>query len=175
MARRHPPIRGAVRALRGGMLATSSTALAVTAHGVSGGGWSEVLPALPMTLLVGLAGTALADRGRGSWTILGALGVAELAQHSLLSVMGGEHYITVPQVMLCAHVIAVLLTAALLARADAAVVAVASAVARLVPLALSLCPPPFAAPRPAVPTHSGHVLDVLLRRVCTRRGPPVLS
>jgi hypothetical protein len=160
------------------MLATSATGLAVTAHGVVGGGWPDVLPVLPLMLLIAVAGTALADRRRGPWTILGALVIAELSEHVLLSVTHGEHDVVTfdPWLMLAAHAVAVALTASLLARADSAILTVATAVAMLLPILWSPPRPAVVSgPRPMTAAPAGHVLDVLLRRVCARRGPPVLS
>lgn len=155
------------------MLAVSSTTLAVTAHGVAGGGWPEALPVLPLSLLIALAGTALADRWHGSWTIIGALGVTELAQHVLLSVMHGDS-VFASGLMTCSHLVALLLTAVLLARADAAIVAVAGAVRRLLPQVPSF-PHPDLVVAMAVRTPPSHVIEVLLRTALGRRGPPVLS
>jgi len=159
--------------MRGVMPAVSSTTLAVTAHGVAGGGWPETLPVLPLSLLIALAGTALADRWRSSWTIVGALGSAELAQHVLLSVMHGEGVFG-SGMMTGAHAIALLLTAVLLAKADATIVAVAGAVRRLLPVVPSF-PHPDHVVAPVAMSAPSHVLDVLLRRALGRRGPPVLS
>jgi hypothetical protein len=171
---RRQQLTGPVRVLRGAMLAVSSTTLAVTAHGVAGGGWPETLPVLPLSLLIALAGTALANRWRSSWTMVGALGATELTQHVLLSVTHGESLFD-SGLMPGAHLVALVLTAALLAKADAAVVAVAGAVRRLLPVTPSFPHPDrtTAAPMPAWP--SGHVVDVLSPRANGRRGPPVLS
>ena len=156
------------------MLAVSSTTLAVTAHGVAGGGWPEMLPVLPLSLLIALAGTALADRWRSSWTIVGALGVTELAQHLLLSVMHGDAVFG-SGVMAGAHGVALVLTAVLLAKADAAIVAVGGAVRRLLPVVPSFPHPDRFVAAPVLALPAGHVLDVLLRRSLGRRGPPILS
>ncbi len=158
------------------LLAVTSAALSVTAHGVAGGEVSEFAPALPLTLLIAFAGTAVADRGRRPWTILATLGVAQLGQHSLLNL--GHHTADgpglgfSPTAMTAAHVVAALLTGLLLARADATLHALVTAVSRLLP-------PPLA---PVVPTgalwalipapSANTLVDVLLRRVHGRRGPP---
>lgn len=129
-------------------------------------------------LLIAVAGTALADRRRGPWTILVALVIAELSEHLLLSVMrAGHDGVTFdPWLMLAAHAVAVTLTALLLARADSAILTVASAVAMLLPILWSpLRPVVVPGPGAVAAVAPGHVLDVLLRRVCARRGPPVLS
>jgi hypothetical protein len=156
------------------MLAVSSTTMAVTAHGVAGGGWPETLPVLPLSLLIALAGTALADRWRSSWTIIGTLGATELAQHVLLSVMHGEALFG-SGLMTGAHLVALLLTAVLLAKADAAIVAVAGAVRRLLPVVPSFRHADRVLVAPGALWPSSHVLDVLFRRSLGRRGPPVLS
>jgi hypothetical protein len=82
-------------------------------------------------------------------------------------------------VMLATHAVATLLTAALLLRADHALGAARAAVAWLVSRLQALCSPP---PRSAaetdhtsVPARPGLVLEVLLREVSPRRGPPVRS
>lgn len=150
----------------------------MTAHGAAGGGWPDVLPVLPLMLLIAVAGTALADRRRGPWTILVALVIAELSEHLLLSVMrAGHDGVTFdPWLMLAAHAVAVTLTALLLARADSAILTVASAVAMLLPILWSpLRPAVVPGPGAVAAVAPGHVLDVLLRRVCARRGPPALS
>jgi len=156
------------------MLAVSSTTLAVTAHGVAGGGWPETLPVLPLSLLIALAGTALADRWHSGWTIVGALGAAELAQHVLLSVMHGDSAFG-SGLMTGTHLVALLLTAMMLAKADAAIVAVAGAVRRLLPRVPSFPHPDRVAVASVVFRPSGHVLDVLFSRSLGRRGPPVFS
>lgn len=156
------------------MLAVSSTTLAVTAHGVAGGGWPETLPVLPLSLLIALAGTALADRWRSGWTMVGALGATEVSQHVLLSVTHGES-LSGSGWMTCAHSVALVLTAVLLAKADAAVVAVAGAVGRLLPVVPSFPHPDRLVAAPVLVWPSSHVLDVLLRHALGRRGPPALS
>ena len=155
------------------MLAVSSTTLAVTAHGVAGGGWPETLPVLPLSLLIALAGTAISDRWRSGWTIIGALGAAEISQHVLLSVMHGDS-VFASDLMTGAHLVALLLTAVLLVKADAAIVAVAGAVRRLLPRVPSFPHPDRVALAPVVLRPPDHVLDVLFGRSLGRRGPPVL-
>ncbi|MEU4442559.1 hypothetical protein AB0K14_01305 [Actinosynnema sp. NPDC050801] len=164
------------RLARAVLLATTSAALSVAAHGAAGGSVTEFAPALPLTLLVAFAGTALADRGRRPWTILGTLGAAQLGQHALLGL--GHHAADgpglgfSPTAMTVAHVVAALLTGLLLARADAALHALVGAVTRLLPPPATPVVPAGAlwalAPAPAVDTP----VDVLLRRVHGRRGPP---
>lgn len=172
----------------------SAAALTVAAHGAAGGALPEAgLPVLFTVLLAG-AGTAVADRRQGVVGIALTLGAAQFGQHVLLSLLGHAHPGTAgaagvtssadvdtagaavgSQWMLLAHVLAALLTALLLARAEAAVFAIAAALALLLPRRLT--PAPAWAPL-RLPTRSlswgnaGGVLEVLLRRVHGRRGPP---
>ena len=87
MTRRPAPTRFA----RTVLLAVTSAALSVTAHGAAGGEITEFAGALPLTLLIAFAGTALAERGRTPWTILATLGVAQLAQHALMNLGHQAH------------------------------------------------------------------------------------
>ncbi|MBW4719521.1 hypothetical protein [Saccharothrix obliqua] len=172
MTRRPAPTRLA----RAALLAVTSTALSVAAHGVAGGGFTEFAPALPLTALVALAGTALAERGRSPWTVLATLGVAQLGQHTLLNL--GNHAAGHPEpalgpvAMTAAHVVAALLTGLLLARADRALTALATAVARLVPVRCAHVPTAHRVSTPAGPVAVDKPTSVLLRRVHGRRGPP---
>ncbi|GDY31133.1 hypothetical protein [Gandjariella thermophila] len=176
------PTRGGPRVLRGGLLALTAGALAVTAHGLAGGGWPDSGFTLLLTALLAAAGTALAGRRRGLPAILGALGASQVALHLLLTDLdphpdaGAGGMAADWRVMTAAHTVAVLLTALLLTRAEAAVFAVAAAIAALLPRRMA--PGPVnAGPRqrviPAV--RAGTELRVLFRRVCARRGPPAHS
>jgi hypothetical protein len=164
------------RLARAVLLGVTSAALSVTAHGAAGGSVTEFAPALPLTLLVAFAGTALAERGRRPWTILAALGVAQLGQHALLTL--GHHAADgpglgfSPTAMTAAHVVAALLTGLLLARADAALHAVVDAVARLLPPPLTPVVPAGALWSSTPSAVPDALVGVLLRRVHGRRGPP---
>jgi hypothetical protein len=169
------PIRGVSRIVRGVLLAGASGALAVAAHTVAGGMLPD--PGLTALLTVGVAGVgiAMADRRRGQGAILLALGAAQLATHVLLSVASqGMPDVVDPLVMTGAHAAAVLVTAALLARADAVVLGLAGLLAMLLPR-LMVAPPPPAGPlvswRVAAPVD--RAMAVLLRLSSPRRGPPV--
>jgi hypothetical protein len=153
-----------------------SAALAVAAHAVSGG----MVPDLGLTALltVGVAavGIAMADRRRSQGTILLVLGAAQLATHVLLSVASQDmsRDVVNPLVMTGAHAAAVVLAAALLARADAVVLGLAGVVAALLPRVLVTPPPPVGPPVSwcwAVPVD--RAMAVLLCRASPRRGPPV--
>ncbi|MFE9744210.1 hypothetical protein ACFYOT_04840 [Saccharothrix saharensis] len=164
------------RLARAVLLAVTSAALSVTAHGAAGGSVTEFAPALPLTLLVAFAGTALAERGRRPWSVLATLGVAQLGQHALLNL--GHHAADGPGLgfgptaMTAAHVVAALLTGLLLARADAVLHALADAVTRLLPLLPAPVAPAGALWSPTPSSSRNALVDVLLRRVHGRRGPP---
>jgi hypothetical protein len=164
------------RLARAVLLAVTSSALSVTAHGAAGGSVTEFAPALPLTLLVAFAGTALAERWRGPATVLATLGVAQLGQHALLTL--GHHAADgpglgfSPTAMTAAHVVAALLTGLLLARADAALHALVAVVTRLLPPPHVPVVPAAALWAPTPSSTANALVDVVLRRVHGRRGPP---
>ncbi|MEU4740275.1 hypothetical protein AB0G02_07360 [Actinosynnema sp. NPDC023658] len=165
------------RLARAVLLAVTSAALSVTAHGAAGGSVTEFAPALPLTLLVAFVGTAVVERWRRPWTTLATLGVAQLGQHALLNL--GHHAADgpglgfSPTAMTAAHVVAALLTGLLLARADATLDALVGAVTRLVPPPLTPLVPAGALWSPAPAPAADTLVSVLLRRVHGRRGPPL--
>jgi hypothetical protein len=143
---------------------------------------------LTVLLTVGVAavGIAMADRRRSTGAILAVLGAAQLASHVLLSFgddVGAMHMTTASALpsmngmaMLGAHVIAVLVSAALLAGADTAVFLVVAVLAILLPRLLTAPPVPSgpSAPRRVVLAQD-RCVAVLLRRSHARRGPPVTA
>lgn len=172
------PSRGVLRVVRGSVLAITSATLAVLAHVLGGG----MPPSTGLTLLltVGAAagGVALADRRRGGFAILAALGASHLAIHLILTLCTPAMDMGSPinaQAMLGAHVAAILLAAVLLTRAERAIYALAEQLAMLLPrwiviLFVASAPPP-APTRDAEPVQKA--IQVLLRRACSRRGPPL--
>lgn len=187
------PTRGALRVWRGAVLAVTSATLTVTAHTMAGGMPPDTGLTVLLTVGVAAVGVALADRQRSAMAILAVLAVAQLASHVLLSLgtpamsdmpgmadmsdMGGmpgmQHVNGLA--MLAAHTIAVLLSAALLARADAAIFLFAAVLAMLLPRLLLVAPPPAVPVARVRPTASPRdtATSVLLRRSHGRRGPPV--
>ena len=173
------------RGARGWLLASCAAALAVAAHGTAGGTLSDAALTVLLTTVLAWGGTALARRG-GLLTVAAALGATQLAQHLLLTELAGvhAHERTLPPVdgwlMFATHAAATLLTAALLLRADAALAATRAAIRWLVGRlqALRAAPPADGVTRPvttSVPARPGALLEVLLRQVSARRGPPVRS
>lgn len=171
---------------RAWLLASCSATLAIAAHAAGGGKLSDSALTALVTAVLSWGGTALARRG-GLLTVVAVLGATQLAQHLLLSeVAGGVHgHERTPLpidgwVMLATHAVATLLTAALLLRADAAFAAARAAIAWLVGRLQALCPPPAErgpdrTVHSSVPPRPGELLEVLLRQVSPRRGPPVRS
>lgn len=160
--------------MRGGLLAFSSAALAVSAHALGHGGFPDTGLTLLLTGLVGWIGAALADRTRGPLGLLGVLAAAQTGMHLVLGVLMGHGGETVA--MLCAHAGATVLTALIQAHAESML---HTAVARLRPWlpvvwrAAPVAVAPVVRSTPWAP--AAPVLPVLLRRVHGRRGPPRTS
>lgn len=169
-------------AVRGWLLALTSAALAIAAHGVAGGALADAGFTVLLATLLAWGGAALARRG-GPLTLLGVLGVIQLSQHLLLTEIAGGHGHTAPVfdgwVMFAVHAVATVLTACLLRRAGTALGVVSLAVAWLVRRLTALVAGPVrtapvaaASPLAARP---GQLIEVLFREVHPRRGPPVHS
>ena len=177
MTGRPTPVRGALRVVRGAVLSVTSAALAVAAHMIGGGTAPD--PGLTLLLTVGVAaaGVALAGQRRGFGVILPVLGAAQLATHELLGLadVGMSASMVDPLVMTAAHAAAVVLTALLLAHADAVIFGVAAALSRLLPVSWT---EPRVADRVPVPRRAdspARPLAVLLALTSPRRGPPVCA
>jgi hypothetical protein len=166
----------------GVLLASSSAALAIAAHGIGGGTVSDSLFTVLLATLLAWGGSTLAARG-GTPALVGVLGVTQLCQHLLLTELANGHghqqALFDPWTMFTAHAVATVLTAVLLARAGVALRLVASAVAWVLSRLTALVTGPV---RPAthpggspLPARPGAFLEVLFREVCARRGPPVHS
>lgn len=173
---RPTPVRGALRVVRGVVLSVTSAALAIAAHTIGGGTAPD--PGLTLLLTVGMAavGVALAGRRRGFGVILPVLGAAQLATHELLGLTDGMSASMVdPLMMTAAHAVAVVLTALLLAHADAVIFRAAAALSRLLPVSWT---DPRVADRVSVPRCAdspARPLAVLLALTSPRRGPPVCA
>lgn len=170
------PTRGALRVVRGGVLAVTSATLAVVAHVLAGGAVPDSVVTVLPAVGVAAIGIAMAGRRHSIGGVLAVLGGAQLVSHVLLSVetmnMAGMNGLA----MLGAHAIAVSCTTVLLVKADAAVFAVAAALARFLPSVVT--PPPVpeapARPRPSMALRVRPTV-VLLCRGNSRRGPPVAA
>jgi hypothetical protein len=177
---RRPAVLGATRGMS---LAVCATALSVTAHRLADGGLPD--PAMTV-LLAGLFGwttTALARKARGTVATIALLGAAQLVMHLLLTTLADHHVHDMDAMpgstglgMVTAHAVATLLTALLLARADAMLLTVLAVLRAILPRLLSSLPIP-AAPAlvPVRVDAPGHLVGVDLRRIRGRRGPPGCS
>jgi hypothetical protein len=182
--------------LRGAALAVCSAALTVAAHatagggvdGGGGGGEGGAVAAMPspgltlvLTVLLAGLGIALADRRRGFPLILVAVGGSQLGMHLLLAGLGHGHGGAAPMsiAMVGLHAVAAVFTAVLLTGAEDAVFAVVG-VLRWILSAVTVAARPVPTHRPVDSGIPGPmvpgslVVDVLLRRVHGRRGPPCL-
>jgi hypothetical protein len=167
------------------MLAITSAVLTDAAHAVAGGGLPSTGLTALLTVGVAAAGIAMAGRRRSPLAILAVLGVAQLATHVLLSVealasgqdmmMRGMPFDGIG--MIGAHVIAVLLSAGLLAKADAALFAVAALLTMVLPTALCVLPTPEAPvrTRPFASPVDRATVRILSRGGNARRGPPLTA
>jgi hypothetical protein len=175
---RRPAVLGATRGIS---LAVCATALSVTAHRIADGGLPD--PAMTV-LLAGLFGwttTALARKARGTIATITLLGAAQLVMHLLLTTLAGHHDMyampgSTGLGMVTAHAVATVLTALLLAHADAMLLAVLAVLRAILPRLLTPLPVPAApASVPVRVDAPGHLVGVDLRRIRGRRGPPVHS
>jgi hypothetical protein len=164
--------------LRGTAAAGSSAALAVAGHAVAGGALPPAGLTVVLTALLAGAGVALADRQRGLGAILAAVGGSQLAMHVLLERLGHAHAggTDRPVLMFVGHAVAAVVVACALAGAERsvfAVVAVLRWLLRGVTVAAGLPPLPGAGTTVVAAGPSGSItVDVVLRRVNARRGPP---
>lgn len=169
------PTRGALRVLRGAVLAVTSAALAVAAHTAGGGMPPDTGLTVLLTLGVGAVGVALAGRRRSTGAILAVLAAAQLATHVILALgeMGMPSHEN-ELVMPAAHALAVLASAVLLGHADDAVFLAAAVLAMLLlPVLLALPAPDLPARIRPRPRPRNRQVTVLLCRSHARRGPPV--
>ncbi|GAB3573579.1 hypothetical protein GCM10027445_32970 [Amycolatopsis endophytica] len=157
--------------MRGILLAFTSGGLAVSAHALAHGGLPDTALTLLLVALVGWTGTALADRTRGPLGVLTVLGAAQLLMHVVLDELM-PHADSMPVAMTTAHVSATVVTALVLAHAEALLQVAATRLALLLPAVFGGArtpSPPRAAPAPAP---GALQVSVLLTRMHARRGPP---
>ena len=167
--------RPAHRAVSGWLLALSSTGLAITAHGLAGGGMPDSVLIIPATALMAWGGAAMASTLRRPVALAATVGALQLVLHLLLSQSHMHHAAAVHGgAMLAGHVIASVLVALLLVRATdgltfgwlrARFSVLWSTPARVLTTGgVSV-----------VPVRPGQLLETVLRRVLARRGPPFHS
>ncbi|WP_307849463.1 hypothetical protein [Qaidamihabitans albus] len=170
--------RRAPGAGRATLLAVCSATLAVSAHTLADGRLPQVSVTLTLTLLIGWLSVAVAEHTRGVLGTLLVLGGAQAAMHWLFAGLaphegGGGHGITMP----VAHAVATLLTALALTHAETMLAVAVASLRMLLPVAWTSAPVPAPKPRHAVVRASigTLVVEVMLHRVCRRRGPPLPS
>lgn len=156
-------------------MSLASAALAVSAHALAGGGLPHLSTTVVLGILIGWVSTAVADRTRGLPGILLVLGSAQLLTHLVLAELSG-HAAGGPA-MTASHVVATVFTACLLAHAESMLLTAVAALSVLLPVVWGPVPVGAPAVRRSVvrPAGGTTVVDVLLRRVHRRRGPPALS
>jgi len=174
--------RGAEAGTHGVLLAASSAALAIAAHGLGGGTLSDSGFTALLATLLAWGGMSLARRG-GLLTLIGVLAATQASQHVLLSDLAGGHGHSEPMLggwtMFATHAVATVLTAVLLTSAGAALGTISAAFAWLLGRLRALVAGPVRTITPAggspLPARPGQLLEVQFRQVCARRGPPVRS
>ncbi|WP_231104604.1 hypothetical protein [Haloechinothrix halophila] len=156
----------------------SSAVLTISAHTAAGGGLPDPATTIALTGLLGWLATAISDRVSGTTGILATLSVAQLLLHSALTLISGHHGAPAfdPGLMTMSHAVATLLIALLLSHTERGLLLVAASLRRLLPVVFTPAPPPHGTPGVVLcsPVPDDYV-RVLLRRVCTRRGPPAYS
>lgn len=173
---------GDASGVHGLLLASASAALAVAAHGLAGGPVSDFTFTVLLATLLAWGGMSLARRG-GTPALFAVLAVTQACQHVLLTELAsghrGERAVFDGTTMFAAHAVATTIAAVLLTRAGTALGVIAAAIAWLLTRLHALVAGPVP-PRPvtagtSLPARPGSLLEVLLRQVCARRGPPVSS
>ncbi|HWN31175.1 MAG TPA: hypothetical protein VNP03_00450 [Pseudonocardia sp.] len=171
------PTRGGARVARGLVGASVCALLSYCGHMAAGGASPDLGLLLVLALLLAGFLITLADHRRGPLAVLALVGGSQLALHGLLQLLGAAHAghtVQQPVLMLGAHALATLATSAVLAGAEDAVFTVAAALARALPLAVTVPPVPE---QPGRATAVTGPLDSRLRgalghRLYPRRGPP---
>lgn len=161
----------------------SSAALAVTAHMIGDGDLPDTAMTLLLTVLIGWNAAALAAKARGPMATIVDLGAGQVVMHLVLSSLSSHQPHDGPAplsgglAMTVGHVVATLITALLLAKADGLLLGVLACLRALVPFILNALPVPAAVASPVLarPAGPGHLVRVDLRRVHGRRGPPLFS
>jgi len=173
-------IGGGLRLVRAATMACSAAALAVAAHVLGGGSAPPTWVTLALVVLLAGAGVALARRRRGPLALLLVVGASQAAMHALLDHPVAAHHAAGgtgrPLLMGGLHLLAALVMAGLLTHAERALLDVVGALLRDVFrrwLAVPAVPAVDRRTPPVQAAASQRIVDLLLRRLCARRGPPV--
>lgn len=158
--------------LRGVTLTLLVALLTASGHVAAGGGLPDLSLLVVVVPLLGAAFVAMAERTRSFSGTVAVLATGQLVLHATLAAL--HPMAAGDRAMLAAHVLVTLVTAVAVRYADAAVLAIAAVLRRVVPRRLP--PPPADRPLPARPVPP---LDLPARRARrlavadVRRGPPV--
>lgn len=152
--------------------------LTIWAHAAAGGHLPDPVTAIALTGTLGWLATMVSDRVHGTIGILATLSVAQVLLHSALTLHSGHHAVPAfdPALMTASHALATVVIALLLSRTERGLLLVAASLRRLLPVVFTPVPPPHGAPGAVLfPPIPDDYVRTLLRRVCTRRGPPAFS
>jgi hypothetical protein len=138
---------------------------------------------VPLTALIAWGAAALRPWTWRPTMLTGVLGALQIVLHYLLNENANHHHHGAQPIngwtMLAGHALATALTAALLAQASTALTLVSAALAWLRAGLRALLTAPVAAPATiggsVAAARPGLLLEILLRRVRARRGPPARS
>jgi hypothetical protein len=171
---------GGLRLLRAATMACCAAALAVAAHVLGGGSTPPTGLTLALVVLLAGAGLALARRRRGPLALLMVVGVSQAAMHVVLDHPVAAHHTAGgngrPLLMGALHIVAALVMAGLVTHAERAVLDMVGALLRDVLrrwFRTSAVPPTDQQTQPARAPASQRIIDLMLRRLCARRGRPL--
>jgi hypothetical protein len=173
-----------MRVVRGGLLAISSAALAVSAHVLADGDLPDAAMTVLLTVLIGWTATALAAKTRGPIPTVAVLGAGQLIMHVALSTLATHpepHAANAGAMngvaLTATHAGATIVTALLVTRAESVLQAVVHAMRLLLPAIWRALPvmDTVAKPTLVVSPEIGQSVSELCRRAHGRRGPPVYS
>jgi hypothetical protein len=159
--------------LRGVTLTLLVALLTASAHIAAGGGLPDLSLLVIVLPLLGAAFVAVAERTRSFPATVAVLATGQLVLHATLAALH-PMAADADRPMLVAHVLVTFVAAVAVRHADAAVLAIAAVLRRVVPRRLT--PPPADRPLPPRPVPP---LDLPARRARrlavadVRRGPPV--
>lgn len=156
--------------------------LAISAHTLADGGLPDVPLAVLITVLIGWTATAAAGKATGTAATVAVLGVGQMLMHLVLSTLmvhpAHETGAALSgDAMLATHTCATIVTALLVAHADAMLLTAARAMRLLLPAIPWTLPVPAASAPPVVGSRADAegLADLLLRHSHRKRGPPIYS
>jgi hypothetical protein len=173
VASRTQPVDAALRALRGGMLTATTTALTIAVHVAAGGGMPNLGLTLLPTLLLAGGGVLLLDRHPSPVTVLAVLGASQLTVHTLMAL--SDHDADSTSSMIAAHTAATVVLALLVTQVDDLLQHVANMLCAVLPIAPRSLPAWSTTRTWVVDTATTDAVSVSCTRILPRRGPPSCS